>query len=571
MITTSEQKRAELAAQGWLGKHSIEDYLQEAILQRPEQTAVVDPYNRQDFFDGEPCRLNYRELDQRINYLCLKLLELGAKPDDIVAMQLPNTVESVIVILACQRLGLIVSPIAIQYREHELNHIIQQISPRFFISSSNIKGVNHSQLGLQLAQQFSCLEHVLCWGTGSPAGTQPLAQLNYNEDEIQKLKHLLASTHLNPDAIVSICWTSGTEAFPKGVPRSHNHWLAVADIIVAAADLKTGDHLMNPFPMVNMGSLGGIFFPWLRVGGKMVLHQPFELNIFLQQIEQEQVHYNLAPPAVLNMLIKEDKILQSVDLSSLRSVCSGSAPLSPWMLEAWQSRFGINVINLFGANEGTTLFSSAVDVQDAELRALYFPRFGVQDLHWSSDSVIRFKTKLVNPETGKTVERLGEQGELRIWGATVFDGYYNTPELNAQAFDEEGYFRTGDLFEISGDAAKPIFYKFIGRSKEIIIRGGQNISPAEIEVLVDSHPCVAQAAVIGLTDERLGEKVCVAIVSKDNSPLSLDDIKQYLTLKGVAIYKLPEQMVQLNALPLNQLGKVLKRELRQQIELQLKK
>jgi non-ribosomal peptide synthetase component E (peptide arylation enzyme) len=150
---------------------------------------------------------------------------------------------------------------------------------------------------------------------------------------------------------------------------------------------------------------------------------------------------------------------------------------------------------------------------------------------------------------------------LRFKGPTIFSGYYNAPELTARAFDEQGYYRTGDLFEIAGDELQ--FYRFCGRQKDIVIRGGMNISSEEIEGLLMSHPKVQDSAVIGLPDPVMGERVCAVVVAQPGQDISLQDLVDYLkNIKEVAAFKWPEKMILLDALPRNPVGKVLKRELR---------
>ena len=156
----------------------------------------------------------------------------------------------------------------------------------------------------------------------------------------------------------------------------------------------------------------------------------------------------------------------------------------------------------------------------------------------------------------------GKQGELEIWGASVFDGYYESPETNAEVFTEDGYFKTGDVFEIAGDGDQARFYKFVGRCKDIIVRGGVNISPDEIDNLLAGHPKVAEVAVVGYDDEVMGERVGAAVVAKPDEDVTLEELTDFLRELGLAVFKLPEQLRCVDALPHNATGKVLRRELK---------
>ena len=151
---------------------------------------------------------------------------------------------------------------------------------------------------------------------------------------------------------MTLSWTSGTEGFPKGVPRAHGDWQAVTLGTISTPKLTPDDVLLNPFPMVNAGGMAGMFMPWMMLGATLVQHHPFDLEVFLTQIEDERVTYTCAQPAVLNNLVANPEAMAAHDISSLRAVGSGSAPLSAWMIEAWERDRGVEVLNLFGSNEG---------------------------------------------------------------------------------------------------------------------------------------------------------------------------------------------------------------------------
>ena len=195
------------------------------------------------------------------------------------------------------------------------------------------------------------------------------------------------------------------------------------------------------------------------------------------------------------------------------------------------------------------------------MRATWLPRFGGPGIRFPSWTSRVQETRLVDTATEREIVATGEPGELRLRGPFVFDGYWNNPELTQAAFDAEGYFRTGDMFELAGEDAVPRYYRFIGRSKEVISRGGTKISPAEIEALIESHPNIREAAVIGMKDDRLGERVCAVVATRDGKDVSLDDIVAHLKARQIAVYKLPERLIVLPALPRNPVGKILKRDL----------
>jgi non-ribosomal peptide synthetase component E (peptide arylation enzyme) len=190
---------------------------------------------------------------------------------------------------------------------------------------------------------------------------------------------------------------------------------------------------------------------------------------------------------------------------------------------------------------------------DPEVRARFFPRPGAPG---APELLDRVRTKLVAPD-GKEITEPGVPGELYLSGPTVFAGYL-PGTASVDPFDEDGYLRTGDLFEIAGDRGQ--YLRYVDRAKDIIIRGGMNIAPAELEVLLAGHPSVAEAAVAGYPDDVLGEKVCAVVVPKGE--IDLQSVIAFLRDQGIASYKLPERLKIVEALPRNPVGKILKRELR---------
>jgi non-ribosomal peptide synthetase component E (peptide arylation enzyme) len=227
-----------------------------------------------------------------------------------------------------------------------------------------------------------------------------------------------------------------------------------------------------------------------------------------------------------------------------------------------KNTFDIEVVNYFGSNEGAALSSSPLDMPDSAQRALYFPRMGVPQFNWKMDVAQKIQTRLVDIDTQQDIVEKGQLGELRFKGPTIFSGYFKSPSLTEKAFDEQGFYRTGDLFEIAGDRGQ--YYRFAGRHKDIVIRGGMNISSEEIESLLMSHPAVRDVAIIGIPDAIMGERVCAVVARQTSEELTLQHLIDHLrSVKEVASFKWPEALVLVDELPRNPVGKVLKRELRE--------
>ncbi|MDG1960688.1 MAG: class I adenylate-forming enzyme family protein [SAR86 cluster bacterium] len=557
MILTKINRIQTFTEKRWWGDETLYSLFQDAVTSCKKQEALVDPENRQDITGDVPKRLSFDDIDKTVERYATIFFEQGLRKDDIAIIQLPNVVELPMVYLALSKLGIICSPIPMQYGAYEITSIIAETEPKAFISIKTFNGNSH-------AEQFSSVFNngEVKFALGEIENFINLHDYNPADEYYESQQSHVSDNPITANDIFTICWTSGTTGTPKGVPRSHNLWLPMAKAAAFVSETEKGDTLLNPFPMINMASIGGFLFNWLLCKGKLVQHHPFDLNVFLNQISSEDVKYTIAPPAIMNMLLNNPAILDQQDLSSLRCIGCGGAPLSEWMVETFQNKYNLTVQNIFGSNEGATLLSARNEIEDPLLRAKYFPRFGVEGFDWSNPVSKLVRTKLVSVETNAEIIEPGQPGELLISGATVFDGYWNAPEANAEVFDEEGFFKTGDLFEISPEDTQMRFYKFCGRCKDLIIRGGMNISPEELDNLLSAHHKMLEVAVTGYDDDILGEKVGVVAVVAEGETISLDEIIEFLKDQQIAKYKMPEDLRLIDALPKNPVGKVLRRELK---------
>ena len=562
MILDAEERIEEYTKEGWWGKKSLIDYLQENIARSPGNEALVDPLNREQLVGEQPKRLTYTQLGKSVDRLALHMLEMGVKKDDVVMVQLPNIVELAISYLAIGRIGAIISPLAVRYRRHEIRYTMGITEPVAFITIREFNKFKYAEMLKDIAPEFPSLKHIIAVRGPAPEGTISFKGIvESNIDEKYPADYL---NKYRPDAndIFTLCWTSGTVADPKGCPRSYNNWISHARCVIEGAELGEGCNIMCPYPLINLASLAVLYVPWLLIGGKFVLHHPFDPQIFIQQLNEEKVNWVGTAPAMLNALIQLG-LLPKANLSSQLKIGSGAAPLSEWMINEF-AKYGVQIINYYGANEGTALFSTPIEVPDPAERAYLFPRWGIPGLEWRVKAAEMYQTKLVDPSTGEIITERGKVGEIRYKGPTMFPGYYKHPDLTQKAFDDEGYFKTGDLFSIEGENLDR--YKFVGRLKDLIIRGGQNISPEEIEVLVQAHPKVLDVAAIGMPDPRLGEKTCIYVVPKEGESITLDEIISRMKEKDVAKYKWPERLEIVKEIPRNPLGKITKNVLREEIK-----
>lgn len=570
MILVGQQKIDEYSGPGWWGTTTLWDLFAQNLREQPGAEAVVDAPNRADFAHGTPQRWTWAQLGEQVDRFCLLLLGSGIRRDELVVVMLPNCVEQFVVYLACARLGIVVTPVPVQYREHELEHILSVTQAAAAVTFSCIGkpegGHPAAQMFEGLKAAHPSLRHVLAWGSALPAASTDIAARTaepVSDAGRQTLAQAEKAAAVTANDVFTVCWTSGTEAQPKGVPRSHNEWLIVAPSIIESAGIVPHARLLNPFPLVNMAGISTAFASWLVLGGTVVQHQPFALPVFLQQLREERIDYTVAPPAILNMLLQNEALLAGIDFKRLNRIGSGSAPLSDWMVRGFEEKHGVQIVNYFGSNEGAALSGNQADIPEPELRARFFPRAGVPGFDWSVTTTRKIRTRLVDLESGQEINEAGKPGEIRFAGPTIFSGYFRAPELNARAFDEQGFYKTGDLFELAGDRLQ--YYRYVGRSKDLIIRGGVNISSEEIENLLMACPGVRDAAVVAVPDATLGEKLCACVVAAEGQQPTLASIGAFLRdEKRVAVYKLPEYLILLPALPRNPVGKILKRDLRQQ-------
>jgi acyl-CoA synthetase (AMP-forming)/AMP-acid ligase II len=559
MQTTPPELKDEYRRRGWWSETRIQDLFDAAVTAHPARLALADAPNRTQLAGGTPLRLTWAQLDELVDAVMLRLLELGLRRDDILITQLPNIAEYVAVYIAALKLGIILSPVPMQFRRHELEQIIGLTGARALLTLVHFKATDPTADALAAAREHAAGTQVIVLDGVAPAGTVALAPLAPDAAARESLRSLLRDVAVSADDIATICWTSGTEGRPKGVPRSHNHWTAISHGHFDGAGIRPGDILLNPFPLVNMAALGGCFMSWLRSAGTLLLHHPLDLPVYLAQIARERPQYAIAPPAVLNMLLKDERLLAMTDLASLRCIGSGSAPLDPSMIRGFRDRFGIEVVNMFGSNEGMSLVSGATEAPDPEQRATMFPRFGRADVSWPQRCASMIRTRLIDPLDGHEILDPGHAGEMQIRGPTVFDGYFRAPELTAAAFSADGWFRTGDLFEIPAEEGATRYYRFVGRLKQLIVRGGVKIAPEEIEAVLARHPDIAEASAVAYRDAVMGERICAVIVPRvPGGGVPIESLQALFRAAAVALFKCPERVRYVESLPRNAVGKVIR-------------
>jgi acyl-CoA synthetase (AMP-forming)/AMP-acid ligase II len=553
MILDSPRRIKEYTAKGYWGKKTLIDYFKEHVTEDPDRVCLVDPPNKEQLVGLAPERLTYRELDQRVDATAESLLRMGTQKDEIIIVQLPNCWELAMLYLAITRAGALISSVPMQWRESELRYIGELTQARTFITVEEFHDFKHREMGEKLQSKLPNLKHMIT--------LQELREMGKGE-----ITGKLDEVKIDANDIFTLCWTSGTEAEPKGCPLSHNNWIIEGTAEVELTGIRKGETLLTAGPLINMASVGTTYIPWLLVGGTFVLHHPFDPVVWMQQMIGEKVNYTLAVPALVNAIAKHP-LVDKFDLSAVRSITIGGAPPALWSAREFETRWSMEIGNIWGMNEGPGIVSGAMDVPDLEKRMGGLPQYGKRGVTWNGKVFSEgIETKLLAPETGEEITEVGCVGELLYKGANVISGYFRRPDLTEKAFDKQGFFHTGDLFQIM----EGNFISFVDRKKDIIIRGGFNISAQQVENILVGHPKVLDAAAVAMPDERLGEKVCVYVVPKEGEKVTLGELTSFMKEQDIAIYKLPERLEITKEIPRNPVGKMLKNILREDIKNKLK-
>jgi len=553
MILDSPERIEEYTAKGYWGKKSLIDYFKEHVSEEPDRVCLVDPPDKEQLVGLMPERLTYRELDRAVDATAESFLRMGIQKDDIIIVQLPNCWELAMLYLAIARAGALISAVPMQWRESELRYVGELTQARAFITVEEFHDFKHGEMVEKLRAKLPNLKHIIY--------LQELREMGKGE-----ITGKLDEVKIDANDIFTICWTYGTEIEPKGCPLSHNNWIIEGTGELELTGIRKGETLLTAGPLINIASVGTIYIPWLIVGGTFVLHHPFRPVIWLRQMIEEKVNYTLLVPALVNAIAKH-QMVDKFDLSAVRSITIGGAPPALWSAQEFERRWSMEIGNIWGMNEGPGIVSGAMDVPDLEKRVEGLPQYGKRGVTWKgkiySEST---ETKLLDPETGEEITEVGDVGELLYKGPNVISGYFRRPDLTEKAFDKQGFLRTGDLFRIK----EGNFISFVDRKKDIIIRGGLNISAQEVENILLGHPKVLDAAAIAMPDERLGEKICVYVAPKEGETVTLGELTSFMKQKSIAIYKLPQRLEITKEIPKDQGGKILKNILKEDITNKLK-
>lgn len=531
-LTFNEQRRAAYRQQGLWGDASLADYWQQTARAMPDKIAVVDNHG---------ASYTYSALDHAASCLANWMLAKGIESGDRIAFQLPSWCEFTVIYLACLKIGAVSVPLLPSWREAELVWVLNKCQAKMFFAPTLFKQTRPVDLILPLQNQLPQLQQIVGVDKLAPA-TSSLSLSQIIADNTP----LTTAITTHGDELAAVLFTSGTEGLPKGVVLTHNNILASERAYCARLNLTWQDVFMMPAPLGHAtGFLHGVTAP-LLIGARSVLLDIFTPDACLALLEQQRCTCMLgATPFVYDLLNLVEK--QPADLSALRFFLCGGTTIPKKVARECQQR-GIKLLSVYGSTESSP--HAVVNLDDP------LSRF----MHTDGYAAAGVEIKVVD-DARKTLPP-GCEGEEASRGPNVFMGYFDEPELTARALDEEGWYYSGDLCRM--DEAG--YIKITGRKKDIIVRGGENISSREVEDILLQHPKIHDACVVAMPDERLGERSCAYVVLKaPHHSLSLEEVVAFFSRKRVAKYKYPEHIVVIEKLPRTASGKIQKFLLRKDI------
>ena len=485
-------------------------------------------------------QFTYAQLDRRA-LQCARVWtdQLSLRPGDRVCILSENRVEYVDAFWAAGKSGIIFVPLGTRSTAHELQQILADCGPRCLMYSARYEGPAKE------LRQLVPFEHSISLDaeSGDPKTVDYMSAINRIHPDPLPVR-------IEPEDIFCLLYTSGTTGWPKGVMIPHRQIAWNAYNTVISWQLRSTDRVQVYTPMYHAGGLTVFLTPLFAIGGSIVLHEGFNPAEILQALRDYECTLLFGVPTIFKMLFDAPEFA-AVDLSHVRWCASGGAPLPLQLLHAYQER-GLIFRQGYGLTEvGVNCF--AMSDEDSLRKSgsigkpMMFTEVKLVDSH--GNQVPK------NDVGGRDI------GELCLRGPHVCRGYWNNPTATNQALDPEGWFHTGDLARCDEDG----FFYIAGRSKDMIISGGVNIYPAEIEKELLDHPAIAEVSVLGMADEKWGEVPVAFVALKSGASATDDELIEFLRPRINKI-KLPRQIIFTEALPRNAYGKVLKLELQERLK-----
>lgn len=507
----------------------------------PPKVAVVEGQHR----------LTFSQLRDKSLQAAAAFRHLGIGPGDCVLFQMPNWHEAIYIYLGLQRLGAVPVMCLPRHGQRELERFCSLTQAKAWIGPASFAKTDYTVVARALKERFSHLEHVIVVRDEAPSGTLSFHALMEEAQRRSSSSKERRAVRINPCEVMHLGPTGGTTGLPKLVPKTHNNHLTKAHYFGRALELGPRD-ISLAFAPINHDAPHLLNFSLMvLLGTTMVLCPSTRMEDIMEHMAREKVTYCFFVPALLTDFLHAPAREKS-DLSSLRMVNSGGAHCPAELARLAHSSLPCRFHNCYGMTEGagtSTRFSDPVEVVENTVGRGLCP----------------YDRYIAVDDFGKEVPQGGE-GELAQKGPSIVSGYYKSDEENKQVFTPDGFFRTGDLARFDGNGNLMI----TGRKKDVINRGGEKVSARELEELLHAHPAVLRAAVIGMPDPRLGERICAYLQPKDRQTLNTEEMIAFLKGKGASLLLLPERIEVVSELPFTAMDKVDKQKLKEDITRKLR-
>lgn len=525
-----EQRKAAMKAAGLWRDRTIEPALQRALRECPDKIAVVDYRQGRD----EPLRLTYRELDDRVDRIARGLVTSGVGPGDVVSFQLPNWWEFIALWLACGRIGACANPVMPIFRERELEFMLGLAESKVFVVPKSFRNFDHEVMARDLLSRLPTLQRVVViGGEGEDAFEQALLGV-----DTPPLSH----RGIEPDEVMLLLYTSGTTGEPKGVMHTYNTVYASIDPYVEMMHLGKEDFILGASPFAHATGFFYLAMMPIELNATTVLLDVWDPKRALEIIRRERITFSMAAAVFVSDMCHAVE-QGAAPPETLRCFVSAGAPIPSVLIERAHRLLGMTLCSAWGMTE-----CGAATLTEPE-RAL--EKSAISD----GRPIRGVEVKIVDGQG--TPLPTGQTGRLLIRGSVLFGGYLKRPHLNN--VDAEGWFDTGDLAFADDEG----YIRINGRSKDIIIRGGENLPVMEIENILYAHPAIAACAVVGYPDERLGERACAFVILKPGTSFDFAEMVRWFESKQTARQYIPERLEIVENMPTTPSGKIQKFKLRE--------
>ena len=507
---------------------------------------ATDLYPQKEALVDDTSRYTYSELREKVDRLAASLIGLGIRQGDFVMIQLPNWNEFIFSYFALQKIGAIVILLIPRHGKAEVSYLCELTKPKAWIIPERYGKIEYNPLITNIRKENGQLEHVILVRSEKRRGFQNLEELIDKGKLNKSLLRLIDERRPDPMAVATITPTGGTTGLPKAVPRTHNDFISNVEYHSKAWEISSEDTILTVAPVSHgQGMLCGVGASFLNYA-KYVLIDSTQPENICAVLEREKVTALPTVPAVIQRIVNLEN-LDQYDLSYLKKVYSGGAPSSPDLVKSVYDKLKCKFVNAYGSAEGSCAMTRLDDDFETVCTTV-----GKKDCPYNEFKVINQYGEEMPP---------GAEGELITKGPTIFTGYFKSTEENKKIFTKAGFFKTGDLARIDETGTITI----TGRIKETILRGGETISAVGIERLITAHSGVLDAAVVGMPDKDLGERVCAYIVTKSGVKLTFDEVIAFLKGSGASVMQLPERIEFIDSMPLTKIGKADKKILKEDI------